>query len=241
MAKKTIEEKKAVKSAYNKMYAKKRVFTPEQKEAARLYNLKRYHADPNINKANCIKQKEKRATQTIEQKRDKFILNGKPIPPRYMNEAELSAHKEADKERRRMAEMKRLANKDYRERKRMVDRHRMSDEGTRKRKRMLDSERSKDWGSSLKGRARRVGAYIENVDVVKVYDRDKWKCVLCGCKVVKSRDYKSNRATIDHRIPLSKGGSHTYDNCQTMCTVCNSSKHTKVLGSVQLSVFDRVE
>lgn len=239
MIKKTIEEKKAIKSAYNKEFAKKRVITPEQREARRIYG-KKYNSNPDVNKRNCLRAKERRAAQTIEQKRERFLLKGKPIPPRYMNDVELLAHKEKHKERRRLTEVKRMSIKENRERKRAIDRLRMSDEDVRARKRMIDSDRARGFGTSLKSRARRVGAYIEDVDVVKVHDRDKWRCVSCRCKVVKSREYKPNRATIDHRIPLSKGGAHTYDNCQTMCTVCNSKKHTNLSDSVQLSVFDRV-
>lgn len=53
-----------------------------------------------------------------------------------------------------------------------------------------------------------------------VFVRDKFKCVYCG--------KSSNRLTIDHVIPVSKGGKTTFDNCVTSCRVCNSKKGNRL-------------
>ena len=44
------------------------------------------------------------------------------------------------------------------------------------------------------------------------------KCLACGRDDV--------RMTMDHVIPLCKGGSNTIDNIQPLCMPCNSRKHT---------------
>lgn len=73
-------------------------------------------------------------------------------------------------------------------------------------------------------RARMRGVLTERVERIKVFDRDDWKCYICGCEVIMSRIPVLNRATLDHVIPLVKGGSHTYDNIKTCCNSCNSKK-----------------
>lgn len=58
----------------------------------------------------------------------------------------------------------------------------------------------------------------------KVFDLDGWRCRTCKCKVQKKNIYADNAAELDHIIPLSKGGTHTYDNVQTLCRRCNQRK-----------------
>lgn len=50
-----------------------------------------------------------------------------------------------------------------------------------------------------------------------VYKRDGFKCVRCGCSDL----------TIDHIIPIAKGGTNEDNNLQTLCRSCNSKKGTK--------------
>lgn len=51
--------------------------------------------------------------------------------------------------------------------------------------------------------------------ICKKYD---YKCLRCG---------EVKPLTIDHIIPLSKGGLHTASNVQPLCKSCNSKKHTQ--------------
>jgi len=92
----------------------------------------------------------------------------------------------------------------------------------------------------IERRAMRHGVYMEKVIPKNVYERDKWRCVSCKCKVIVSKVYHPRQASIDHIIPLSMGGSHTYGNSQTMCVSCNSSKSNNITSNVQLTVFDVV-
>ena len=95
-------------------------------------------------------------------------------------------------------------------------------------------------GSNHRRRAKHRGCYVDTVRPNIVFERDNWRCVECGINVVRSRHWQPNQATVDHAIPLSRGGSHTYENCQTMCMMCNSKKEATMPFGRQLTVFDRV-
>lgn len=51
-----------------------------------------------------------------------------------------------------------------------------------------------------------------------VFARDRFRCQYCGA---------DSRLTVDHVIPRSKGGAHTWDNVVTSCAPCNLKKGDK--------------
>ena len=57
-----------------------------------------------------------------------------------------------------------------------------------------------------------------------VFERDGWICQLCADPVDPYERRRRWRASLDHIVPLSKGGSHTYDNVQLAHAGCNSRK-----------------
>jgi hypothetical protein len=59
---------------------------------------------------------------------------------------------------------------------------------------------------------------VELVDRLAVFERDKGICQICHWPV-EYDDYH-----LDHIIPLSKGGSHTYNNVQVTHGHCNLEK-----------------
>jgi hypothetical protein len=75
----------------------------------------------------------------------------------------------------------------------------------------------------------------ESFSIRSVYERDRWVCQICGKKVNKNRLYPDRMcASLDHIIPLSKGGPHTYNNVQLAHLACNVSKSNKLPESIQL-------
>jgi 5-methylcytosine-specific restriction endonuclease McrA len=52
----------------------------------------------------------------------------------------------------------------------------------------------------------------------KIWVRDKEKCFYCRCKL------KLSKATIDHRIPIIKGGDDREENLVIACFNCNNDK-----------------
>lgn len=53
----------------------------------------------------------------------------------------------------------------------------------------------------------------------KIIESQNNKCAHCGCKFI-----DEIKPTMDHILPLSKGGEHTSANIQALCQSCNSSK-----------------
>lgn len=52
--------------------------------------------------------------------------------------------------------------------------------------------------------------------------RDRFRCAYCGGKA----------ETIDHVVPRSRGGEHTWENCVACCSDCNHRKADKMLGEL---------
>ncbi|ORM37045.1 endonuclease [Williamsia sp. 1135] len=52
--------------------------------------------------------------------------------------------------------------------------------------------------------------------------RDRTRCGYCGGKA----------DTIDHVVPRSRGGTHTWDNCVACCASCNHKKADKLLSEL---------
>lgn len=76
----------------------------------------------------------------------------------------------------------------------------------------------------------------DNINPFYVFDRDGWRCKMCGVTTPKKlRGTHDDRAPeLDHIMPISLGGSHTLDNVQCSCRRCNGLKSNKPLGQMLL-------
>ncbi len=52
--------------------------------------------------------------------------------------------------------------------------------------------------------------------------RDRFRCAYCGSKA----------DTVDHVVPRSRGGDHTWENCVAACSTCNHRKADRLLGEL---------
>lgn len=65
----------------------------------------------------------------------------------------------------------------------------------------------------------------EDIIHLEVFERDEWICHLCNGKIDRNlRGDAWMRATLDHVVPLCKGGTHTYDNVKASHWRCNMEK-----------------
>lgn len=75
---------------------------------------------------------------------------------------------------------------------------------------------------------------VDDFTNLDVYDRDRWFCGICGMKVDKDLMWPDPMsASLDHIVPLSRGGTHTLDNVQLAHLACNERKHNSKLSLVQ--------
>lgn len=68
-----------------------------------------------------------------------------------------------------------------------------------------------------------------------IYERDRWVCQLCGKRIHKGKKAPHPLSpSIDHIVPLSKGGQHGWANVQAAHFICNSTKGAKLIGQLRL-------
>lgn len=90
---------------------------------------------------------------------------------------------------------------------------------------------------SHQSRARHYGVEREPINRIDVFRRDGWRCQVCGIKTPERlRGTRHDHAPeLDHRVPLVRGGSHTYANVQCCCRRCNGAKGSeRIVGQMNL-------
>lgn len=88
-------------------------------------------------------------------------------------------------------------------------------------------------------RAKIRGALIDNdIQLMELFRRDNGVCHICGGEcdlndyVITEEGYTltgGSYPSIDHVIPLAKGGKHSWDNVKLAHFSCNAKKHTKIM------------
>jgi 5-methylcytosine-specific restriction endonuclease McrA len=74
-------------------------------------------------------------------------------------------------------------------------------------------------------RARKRGAFVARVYRQKIFERDRWRCKLCGKPVARTMVVPHPKAPVlDHIVPLAQGGKHEPANVQCAHFICNSLK-----------------
>jgi 5-methylcytosine-specific restriction endonuclease McrA len=85
-------------------------------------------------------------------------------------------------------------------------------------------------GLNVRQRIAKYGVEAERVIKRKVYERDDWRCGICHMPVDRSLVYPHRMsASLDHVVPISQGGGHTYANTQCAHWICNVKKGNRSL------------
>lgn len=78
-------------------------------------------------------------------------------------------------------------------------------------------------------RALKLGATVEKFKSVEVFERDGWICGLCGDPVDRTLSWPHPQsASLDHVLPLSRGGPHSKANTQLAHLTCNVIKGARI-------------
>lgn len=78
-------------------------------------------------------------------------------------------------------------------------------------------------------RARKVAATVESFSHAEIFDRDGWTCHICSTGIDQSLQYPHPLSvSLDHVVPLIRGGAHSRANVAAAHLTCNSSKKDRV-------------
>lgn len=103
-----------------------------------------------------------------------------------------------------------------------------------------ETAKGKSAKRAAKARRRAVerGVEADRIDPIKVFDRDKWRCHLCGCKTPQNLrgTYDPRAPEMDHVVALADGGSHTWGNVACACRECNANKGGSSRGQLGLGI-----
>lgn len=98
---------------------------------------------------------------------------------------------------------------DYKRKARNTPAHRASKYASKARRRMLERD-----------------AMVEKVDPIAVFERDGWKCYICGKDTPRELrgSNHDDAPELEHKISLFNGGDHSYANTACACRRCNGDK-----------------
>jgi 5-methylcytosine-specific restriction endonuclease McrA len=108
-------------------------------------------------------------------------------------------------------------------------------------KKQANKRAKKKYGRNHRQRARHHGVTYVSVPVAAIYERDGYRCQLCGKRCFKVAKYSKSDGrihprspTIDHIVAMACGGNHEPGNLQTACFECNSRKGARSVGQLRM-------
>ena len=79
-------------------------------------------------------------------------------------------------------------------------------------------------------KARIRGRRRDPIDPIAVFERDGWRCYLCGIATPKEMrgTHEPSAPELEHKLAIANGGTHTWDNVACACRACNQAKGAKL-------------
>lgn len=98
------------------------------------------------------------------------------------------------------------------------------------RRRSTPQGRAERLAQYQKRRAAIKGTAVEKIVARDIYERDHWICGLCHEPIPQDAPRRHPlSASLDHVVPLAKGGSHTHENVQAAHLICNGRKGDRAI------------
>lgn len=101
---------------------------------------------------------------------------------------------------------------------------------------MAEKRRADRYIAKLRRKASFKFADSDPINPIKVFERDKWRCHICGIRTPKAKrgTYADDAPELEHIVSLSCGGTHTWGNVACSCRKCNRVKGAASFGQLGL-------
>lgn len=87
-----------------------------------------------------------------------------------------------------------------------------------------------NWKHYQARKARLRDAFVESFDRLEIFERDGWICQICREPVDREARFPHPASpSLDHIVPIARGGEHSRANAQTACLGCNVRKGVRLI------------
>jgi 5-methylcytosine-specific restriction endonuclease McrA len=161
-----------------------------------------------------------RASLKRRQERYRQSAKGRATAKRYRSLAKVRAANKQYQRQYRQSTNGRIATRARNKRWRL--RHPETIRATNQRLYQLNAGYYIERNHRRRARLQAAPGHWTTADLQIIMEKQQYRC-LCGVS------FKKIKSTIDHKIPLSRGGSNWPRNIQHLCQPCNDSKGTKTM------------
>lgn len=177
----------------------------------------------NLQRIKATKLVYNKRPEVIAHRNEYFATRGKELPSKTKEKRAEYRKRRGDKHREynrayskteKARAQKRIYSRQYGQENKAIMRDKLRE------RRQRNPQKAND--ACIRYKARKFNApQVEIIDRSAIIARDNSTCYLCD------KYLEPKQITLDHVIPLARGGTHTADNLKVACRSCNSQKHKK--------------